>query len=61
MIKLEVEDYCQDCIDFEPKVADKRELNEIIKVVQCTNRIKCMKMYERALKQVGGFLDASNN
>lgn len=61
MIKLEVEDYCQECIDFEPIVIDKREPEEIIKAVQCTNRIKCMKMYERALKQVGGFLDASNN
>lgn len=61
MIKLEVEDYCQECIDFEPIVIDKRELKEIVMVVQCTNRIKCMKMHERVLKQVGGILDASND
>ena len=43
MIKLEVEDYCQDCPEFEPAYSHIRYLStgKCDTFVECEHRIKC--------------------
>ncbi len=53
MIRLVVEDYCQNCPDFEPEVnSNEFEIygeKHAEHVVTCIRRQRCKKIYERAL------------
>lgn len=59
MIKLDVCEYCQNCVEFEPCVTDRPELLYVDNkphgfigdtIVQCENRYKCEALY-RYLKR----------
>ena len=44
MIRVEVEDYCSECMDFEPDVKKPQKMDEIIisdTVIRCKNRKRC--------------------
>lgn len=60
MIKLDVCKYCQDCIEFEPRVTKRPEtLNAYFgdfsfygdTVVECVNRYKCEVLYNHLKKE----------
>ena len=54
MIRLVVEEYCQNCLDFEPEARDVRFINccdkQMLCDVVCVNREKCAMLYSH-LKQ----------
>lgn len=54
MIRLVVEDYCQNCPDFEPETRDLSFVrcceNQMLCDVVCVNREKCAMLYSH-LKQ----------
>lgn len=64
MIRLEVEGYCQSCLDFEPDVTKPTRVIPIDgecfftnTIVQCTNRKRCAgirRYLEQQLKAEGG-------
>lgn len=53
MIELVVEEYCQNCLDFDPCV-EKMHIGyeELVTNVMCENRDRCNKMYERIKSQL---------
>lgn len=54
MIRLVVEDYCRNCLDFEPEARDVSFINfcekQMLCDVVCVNREKCAMLYSH-LKQ----------
>lgn len=60
MIKLDVREYCQSCVEFEPRVTQRPEMLNIDfcdfsfygdTVVECENRYKCEVLYNRLKKE----------
>lgn len=55
MIALQVEEYCQECEDFQPCVIEKLYAGGkiITQTVCCENRERCANIYEFAREKVG--------
>lgn len=53
MIKLEVEDYCQDCPEFEPAYSHVRYLNtgKCDTFVECEHKIKCLGIAQNMVRR----------
>lgn len=52
MIELQVENYCQNCSDFKPKI-DRihEEYFGCLQTVYCANRERCENIYQEAMKE----------
>lgn len=62
MITLQVEEYCQECADFQPGVERLYVNGEIaIQTVCCENRERCANIYEFAQEKVRKETDKYND
>ena len=59
MITLEVEDYCQNCPEFEPCIIEEHGMEDfyfeekIERVVGCGHWARCYEMYKRIKEELG--------
>lgn len=61
MIDLHVEEYCQECVDFQPCVERLYANGKIIaQTVYCENREICANVYEFTRKKVGKGIGADD-
>ena len=51
MISLQVENYCQNCPDFEPYQNVLRIGRELHTIVQCTHKDRCNEIYKYICQQ----------
>ena len=60
MIKLVVEDYCQECNDFEAECTKLSSDEESIFVVQCEHRDRCGSVIGRLLAKLNAMSKEEN-
>ena len=54
MIKLDIQDYCCNCPDFEPEKVVIKSFWEVNTFVQCEHKGKCMAIAERIKEELAG-------
>lgn len=54
MIKLDIQDYCHNCPDFEPEKVAIRSLLGIYMYVQCVNKGRCLAIAGRIKEELAG-------
>jgi hypothetical protein len=52
MIKLDIQDYCHNCPDFEPEKVVIKTFSEVYTFVQCENIGKCGAIAERIREEL---------
>lgn len=54
MIKLDIQDYCHNCPDFEPEKVVIKTFSEVYTFVQCENKGRCLAIAGRIKEELAG-------